>query len=888
MVDDRQSWTTRFLWPGCAVIAAALLLFFSGAVNSLLGQTELSSPESLSSDLRAKLEQKGDLMLRDVTVVEAMFIIQQKWNVNIVVGNDMKDPVNGSYENAPLHEILDTLLGSRGYGYRVVGNSLVVMKQEEIAEQKPLFKTERIALHHVPPEEVTDLIDFLLSPGGRAHAVASARSVIVMDYPDRIEQIRARLEELDAAAADAEQADEVEAEQATQHNTSRHVDPVGATDNVPDNDVETPADSGTPEAENPAPENNGTGSSAEAPPTTTETPTTGNSATTQNGNTAAPSNAGVLPGPNNAETQASPATTSGATNDPLLDVPLLETRIFRLQYAEADTIVTSLATLVSEFGQVTAIAEENRIVAIDDRDHLTNIANTIRLLDTPRDQVRISAIIFDASLEDLRDIGINLTYVGRGNNLTAAGGPQDQVTLGTLLSPTPGANAVNTSLTLMSLSQNVDLTTVIRLLKESNKSQLLTDPNIVVQDRESARIRIVTEIPYQQLTESAQGGAIGTTAFREAGVTLEVTPRIAADGTVNLVVTPSFSVLTGFTENDNQPIIATREATTVVRVSDQQTLVLGGLRQRSRVRDRASMPYISSVPVVGALFRRRSDEIRESELVVFLTPTIITPEHFGTSRERCILETGQCELDKIQQEGCERCRPPEDPRIYTNYEMGTSPVYVDQRYMGPQPPETIDDQSGANSQRSESNLRDEETPIRLPAVRRGNPNTGPNTTPQNSNPQNSIPQINGPERLPPVTTPTTPSTTGTSRRTQSRPPLANRQAVERALPIQQSQRAEIQPQRMRQAALPQSGRISSPPKGPPPSLPVMDEPLPRFQVPPPPDQRPPRHESPGGLRRPIGRSPITRVDGDNIRDGATNPRSQQPADRATLDAYFDL
>ena len=171
-------------------------------------------------------------------------------------------------------------------------------------------------------------------------------------------------------------------------------------------------------------------------------------------------------------------------------------------------------------------------------------------------------------------------------------------------------------------------------MNESKDSRLLADPNVVALNHEQATIKIVTEVPFQQLTQSALGGAIGTTEFREAGVTLDVIPHIAPDGTITMVVSPEFSVLTGFTPETNAPIIDTREATTTVRVRDRETLVLGGLRQRSRQRNGSSL----AAPGRRAAGRpgcsaAGSSRCAESELLVFLTPEIVGPAYDGDCRE---------------------------------------------------------------------------------------------------------------------------------------------------------------------------------------------------------------------------------------------------------------
>ncbi|NQT40848.1 MAG: hypothetical protein HQ581_25355 [Planctomycetes bacterium] len=202
----------------------------------------------------------------------------------------------------------------------------------------------------------------------------------------------------------------------------------------------------------------------------------------------------------------------------------------------------------------------------------------------------------------------------------------------------------------MNLSRHFDITAVVQALQEAQDSRLLANPNVTVLDHELAMMQIVTEIPYQQLTETQQGGNIGTTAFREAGIRLEVTPHIAADGTIRMEVSPSFSRLTGFTPGQQpQPIIDRREAKTVVRVADRQVLIIGGLRQRNDTGDFNGLPYLKDIKQfnLGALFRGRDTEVRESELVVFIMPEIVQTGHVGSCRENAALQYGQCLLDQV-------------------------------------------------------------------------------------------------------------------------------------------------------------------------------------------------------------------------------------------------
>jgi general secretion pathway protein D len=185
---------------------------------------------------------------------------------------------------------------------------------------------------------------------------------------------------------------------------------------------------------------------------------------------------------------------------------------------------------------------------------------------------------------------------------------------------------------------------------------LLADPNVAVLENEDAVLEKVSEIPYQQLTQTQQGGDIGTTAFKKVGITLHVRPKISVDGVIRMEVKPEVSRLTGFTPGDNQPIVDTSSATTVLSIANRQTVAIGGLRQRQDVGEFTGVPYLKDLSVIGRLFRSRDTDVRESELVVFIMPEIIPYDDMPTCRQQLAVETVNCRLDQIPQaEGCPPC-----------------------------------------------------------------------------------------------------------------------------------------------------------------------------------------------------------------------------------------
>ncbi len=522
--------------------------------------------------LKAKLNQKGSITLRDATLNEALFYIRKEWDVSVVFSNDLQGEVNAVFTEEPLYEILDTLLFSRGYGYRIVGSSLVIMKREDIKGMDPLFETQTVSVKHGDVNEIEATISQLgfQSPHGKIIPIPTAKAILIMDYPDQIKRIRDHIESLEGHYREISQAQAAAAQ------------PAGTTQ--------------TPDGE------------------TVVTPPAG---------------------------------------------PSMEMGFFKAYHVSTELLTSSLELLASEEGSITTIAKENRIVVLDYPANLERIRQAIKELDVPRPQVRIWALIYDASLDDVKRIGVNWQNAVKGRNLGTTGVAQDQISVNSLTATAPAAASPNGGLTFMSLNTNFDVTAVVNALNSSKNSRLLANPQVTVLDKELAKIAIVTEIPFQQLTQGGNsGGPIGTTAFREAGVSMEVTPKISDNGWIEMLVNPKFSLLTGFTQQSNQPIIDRREASTTVWIPSGETFVIGGLRQRQANHEGAGIPILQDMRFgFSFLFRNRQSTIRESELLVFITPEIISAESRQLAcREAIAFDYGRLTLDRIS--------PPPAPDIH--------------------------------------------------------------------------------------------------------------------------------------------------------------------------------------------------------------------------------
>jgi general secretion pathway protein D len=273
--------------------------------------------------------------------------------------------------------------------------------------------------------------------------------------------------------------------------------------------------------------------------------------------------------------------------------------------------------------------------------------------------VRITALIYDISLQDLERIGINWGGQGGSGVEIDSDGTRTRDTaldVDSIMQVPFQAGTTGSTLTFLNLSRHIDITAVVLALQQASDARLLANPNVLVLENEEAIFERVSEIPYQQLTETQQGGSIGTTAFKKAGITLHVRPKIAAEGLIQMLVEPEVSRLTGFTPGDNQPIIDISSTSTVLSIANRQTVVIGGLRQRSDVGDFTGVPYLKDMKLLGRLFRARDTDVRESELVVFISPEIVSYADDPTIRQQMAADTVRCRLDQIPEaEGCPPC-----------------------------------------------------------------------------------------------------------------------------------------------------------------------------------------------------------------------------------------
>ena len=259
----------------------------------------------------------------------------------------------------------------------------------------------------------------------------------------------------------------------------------------------------------------------------------------------------------------------------------------------------------------------NTVVLTDTPANFQVISDLIVVLDQKPDQVFIEVLMVDAVLSDGAELGVDwlARAIRNSGNLQQA---DFDANLGNI-----GVEALNAGImTLGILSGDFSLDAMIAAEVESRDAAILADPKILVVNNETATIEIVSEVPFQEITQSTQGPPVASTEFKDIGVTLDVTPRITHENTVILQVSPEESYISGITD-DGIPIEDSRRADTTVMLADGQTVVLGGLRNVASTDTVTKVPWLGDIPFLGRIFRNTVTSQVNTELMVFLTVHVV-------------------------------------------------------------------------------------------------------------------------------------------------------------------------------------------------------------------------------------------------------------------------
>lgn len=268
--------------------------------------------------------------------------------------------------------------------------------------------------------------------------------------------------------------------------------------------------------------------------------------------------------------------------------------------------------------KMSADDRKNMVIILSKPDVYRNMLNVFQALDIPARQVLIEATIVELSLTDELKYGVEWFVKNTWNG--------DSYSVGTL----GNLGLSKLGLSYSFLSQTGQFAALISALAAANKANILSTPRLMILDNMEGTIQVGKDVPTVTGQISDVSGTTTTTTsvtqsiqYRSTGVMLKVKPTINTEGLLTLEITQEVSELGGKGVGDS-PIILVRKINTSIVASHGQTIVLGGLILENGTRDESKVPLLGDIPILGNLFKYTARKTDKTELLVLVTPTILT------------------------------------------------------------------------------------------------------------------------------------------------------------------------------------------------------------------------------------------------------------------------
>ncbi|MBL9127432.1 MAG: hypothetical protein JNL97_07290 [Verrucomicrobiales bacterium] len=278
------------------------------------------------------------------------------------------------------------------------------------------------------------------------------------------------------------------------------------------------------------------------------------------------------------------------------------------------------ATEIGE-AMISSDPETRKLIVVTDDETAAYIGQVITNLDRAVPQVLIKVVFLEVTYRKGLNFGVEGNYskdLGNGSTgvvnqifgLAQQGGSPNP----------PGAGMYQV------LGQDFQVT--LRAIAEAGKTEVLSRPSILARNNQEATITVGQQVPLVTNTRFDNfGNQINSVDYQSVGIILRVTPFITDDGLVEMIVAPEISNLSDQTvaisAGFNAPVINTRSADTVVVTPDGQTVVIGGLMQKTKTESEGKIPFLGDIPGLGSLFKNKSRSGSTTELLIFLTPHIV-------------------------------------------------------------------------------------------------------------------------------------------------------------------------------------------------------------------------------------------------------------------------
>lgn len=322
----------------------------------------------------------------------------------------------------------------------------------------------------------------------------------------------------------------------------------------------------------------------------------------------------------------------------LADQEPLTTETFMLSFGKAEEVVKSLDKVKTGRGSVNFDKRTNAVIVTDVQTNFQLIREVVAHLDAVTPQVLIEAKIVETSLDKNDKLGIdwNISASASGSQRPTtypfSSRSQSQFLSNdfpttTALTSADAAGFAYGTLNFATLSATLDV------LKSRSDTNVLSNPRIVTLDNQAAKVQVGQQYPMPQYTTNAQTGVLQVSGwtYMDIGIIFDVTPHINNSQMVTLEIHPKITAIqstlpvSSTNVSASMPVLSNEAVSTSVMIKDGETLVIAGLITDTVVKEVKRVPILGYIPILGWPFQHTVDTHQKKDLLIFLTPHIITP-----------------------------------------------------------------------------------------------------------------------------------------------------------------------------------------------------------------------------------------------------------------------
>ena len=305
----------------------------------------------------------------------------------------------------------------------------------------------------------------------------------------------------------------------------------------------------------------------------------------------------------------------------------LVTKTYGLSFAKAVDVVDSLSKIKTNRGTINFDQRTNTLIVRDTQGALELMDGVVKTLDAVTPQVLIEAKVVETTLTNTENLGISWTVGATASGAVRPTSFPFKVDASNHQLAGTFANPSSSTFSYGTLSASA-LKAVLEMLQSRTDTNILSNPHIVTLDNQTSKIVVGTQFPIPVYTYNNEQAKLQISGwnYKDIGIIFEVTPHVNNNNLVTLDLHPIITDITTSTviESTTLPILSVEEAATKVMVENGQNLVIAGLIKDKTTSTKKKVPILGDIPILGEVFKKKENAKEKTELLIFLTPHIIT------------------------------------------------------------------------------------------------------------------------------------------------------------------------------------------------------------------------------------------------------------------------